>query len=126
MAPEGYLPRATRRSIVQSAGIGWLASAASIPTAAADTASTGGPLSPLPIVYPKTDFVYESIFELDPVLMLGQSPLGERRIVPITGGVFQGPKLKGKVLPGGADRQLWRKDGVHVLNALYELQTDDG
>jgi Protein of unknown function (DUF3237) len=58
---------------------------------------------------------------------LGQGPLAERRIVPIVGGVFEGAKIKGKVLPhGGADRQLIRKDGVRMLDALYELQTDDG
>jgi Protein of unknown function (DUF3237) len=41
--------------------------------------------------------------------------------------VFEGPRLKGKVLAtGGADRQLIRRDGVRMLDALYELQTDDG
>jgi hypothetical protein len=88
----------------------------------------GGPLSAdIPIVLPKTEFVYEAIFDLDPTVDLGAGPLGGRRIVPIVGGVFQGPKLKGKVIPtGGADRQLIRKDGVRMLDALYELQTDDG
>ena len=47
-------------------------------------------------------------------------------MVPIVGGTFEGPNIRGKVLPGGADRQLVRKDDVRVLNALYELQTDDG
>ncbi|WP_256861404.1 DUF3237 domain-containing protein [Hydrogenophaga sp. H7] len=37
-----------------------------------------------------------------------------------------GPRLRGTVLPGGADRQLLRADGVKELDALYELQTDDG
>ncbi len=87
----------------------------------------GGPLSPqVPIVLPKTEFVYEAMVDLLPSMPLGQGPLGERRMVPITGGVFQGPKIKGKVLPGGADRQLIRKDGAKMLDALYELQTDDG
>jgi Protein of unknown function (DUF3237) len=91
-------------------------------------AQAGGPLSAeIPIVLPKTEFVYEAIFDLDPTVDLGAGPLGGRRIVPIIGGVFQGPKLKGKVIPtGGADRQLIRKDGVRMLDALYELQTDDG
>ena len=35
-------------------------------------------------------------------------------------------QLKGKVLGGGADRQLLRAAGVQELDALYELQTDDG
>ncbi|CAN1554137.1 Uncharacterised protein family UPF0311 [Rhabdaerophilaceae bacterium] len=90
--------------------------------------ATGGPLSPtIPIVLPKTEFVYEAIFDLEPTLELGQGPLGQRRIVPITGGIFQGPRIKGTVLPhGGADRQLIRKDGARLLDALYELKADDG
>lgn len=57
---------------------------------------------------------------------LGPSPLGERFIVPILGGRFEGPGLRGTVLPGGADRQLLRPDGVKELDALYEMRTDDG
>ena len=47
-------------------------------------------------------------------------------MVPITGGTFEGPNIRGTVLAGGADRQLLRGDGVRTLDALYELQTDDG
>ena len=57
---------------------------------------------------------------------LGEGPLGHRRIVPIIGGTFQGPRANGKVRPGGADRQLIRTDGVKQLSALYELETHDG
>lgn len=53
--------------------------------------------------------------------------MGERYIIPITGGTFDGPMgLRGTVLPGGADRQLWRSDGVRELDALYEMQHEDG
>ncbi len=83
-------------------------------------------LSDLPIALPRTEFAYEAIFELEPAMALGQGPLGERRIIPITGGRFAGPRLRGTVLPGGADRQLIRADGVKHLDALYELQTEDG
>ncbi len=55
---------------------------------------------------PRTEFVYEAVVEIAPLVPLGDSPLGERRMVPITGGRFQGPRLRGIVLPGGADRQL--------------------
>lgn len=47
-------------------------------------------------------------------------------MVPITGGSFQGPRIRGKVLPGGADRQLVRKDSIRRLDALYEMQAEDG
>lgn len=116
------------RSVDRRAIIAATSGAVLAQQAVAQTGANGGPLSPtLPIVLPKTEFVYEAIFDLAPTLELGAGPLGQRRIVPITGGVFQGPRLKGKVLPtGGADRQLIRKDGVRMLDALYELQTDDG
>lgn len=58
---------------------------------------------------------------------VGAGPDGPRRIVPITGGTFSGEGgLKGIVLPGGADRQRVRADGVRELDATYELRTDDG
>lgn len=49
-----------------------------------------------------------------------------RRIVPILGGTFEGPRLRGIVLPGGADFQFLRPDGVTELEARYILQCEDG
>jgi hypothetical protein len=121
---ENARGRLGRRTFLAAAGLA-LANAGAT-AHAEDAPPSGGPLSPVPIVLPKTEFVYEAIFDLDPMLKLGDGPLGERRIVPITGGTFAGPKIKGTVLRGGADRQLVRKDGAKMLNALYELQTDDG
>ncbi|HEY1451976.1 MAG TPA: DUF3237 domain-containing protein [Roseiarcus sp.] len=115
-----------RRAVLGGASVALLATAAGGTSAADETQSPNGPLSEIPIVLPRTEFVYEAVFDLEPVMMLGQGPLGERRIIPISGGVFAGPRIKGKVLPGGADRQLVRADGAHLLNALYELQSDDG
>ena len=62
---------------------------------------------------------------LAPAQELGDSPLGRRRIIPITGGSFRGEKLAGRVLPGGADWQVIRTDGVAELDARYTLETDD-
>ena len=91
-------------------------------------ASGEPPLSPeIPLKLPACEFVYEAVVELGQgFLRLGQGPLGERTIVPITGGRFEGPNIKGIVLGGGADRQLVRADGATLLDALYELRTDDG
>lgn len=75
---------------------------------------------------PVADFLYEATVEIGPTVSLGVGPYGERRIIDITGGEFKGPLLNGRVLPGGADRQLVRSDGVLLLDALYELQVDDG
>ena len=57
---------------------------------------------------------------------LGTGPLGRRRIIPITGGRFEGERLSGRVLPGGADWQVIRPDGVADLDARYTLETHDG
>jgi uncharacterized protein DUF3237 len=62
---------------------------------------------------------------LGPVQELGDSPLGRRRIIPITGGTFRGERLSGRVLPGGADWQVIRSDGVAELDARYSLETED-
>jgi hypothetical protein len=45
--------------------------------------------------------------------------------VPITGGTFEGPAIRGRVVPGGADWQYVRPDGVLALEAKYTLQTSD-
>jgi len=63
---------------------------------------------------------------LGPAQELGESPLGRRRIINITGGTFRGERLSGKVLPGGADWQVIRVDGVADLDARYTLETSDG
>ena len=75
---------------------------------------------------PRCDFVYEAIVDIEEVQSLGSSPVGQRFIVNILGGEFKGPLLQGKILLGGADRQLLRPDGIKELDALYEMQTDDG
>ena len=115
--PAGGGPWEDRRDVLL-AGAG-LALAAAAPASAQDTAA-------VPLVPPRAEFVYEAAVDIAPTVPLGDSPLGERRIVPITGGTFEGPGIRGKVLPGGADRQLIRKDGVRRLDALYEMQADDG
>jgi Protein of unknown function (DUF3237) len=75
---------------------------------------------------PKLAFIFAAHAKVDPALDLGDVGKGGRRIVPITGGDFSGPQLSGTVLPGGADWQIIRHDGVAELEARYTLQTDDG
>ncbi|MEJ8810610.1 DUF3237 domain-containing protein [Variovorax ureilyticus] len=99
------------------------AHAADAPAPALPSTATTGTI---PMNVPRTEFVYESVVDLAPTVQLGMSPFGERRMVPITGGTFEGPGLRGIVVPGGADRQLVRRDGSVALDAIYELQTDDG
>jgi hypothetical protein len=117
-----------RRTLLRTATTAGIVSALATGTAPAATGSAAPPtpLSTAPLQLPATEFTYEALVELEPLIALGRSPLGERRMVPITGGVFQGPRIKGTVLGGGADRQLVRSDGMLLLNALYELKADDG
>ena len=56
----------------------------------------------------------------------GEVPRGRRRVIPILGGTFEGPNIRGKVLPGGADWQIVRADGLAELDTRYTLQTDRG
>ena len=56
---------------------------------------------------------------------LGAVPHGIRSIIPVTGGDFEGPRLRGKVLSGGGDWLLLRDDGVLELDLRITLETDD-
>jgi len=57
---------------------------------------------------------------------IGAVPHGTRVTAPIADGHFEGPRLRGRVLPGGGDWTLLRGDGVLELDLRITLQTDDG
>jgi hypothetical protein len=73
----------------------------------------------------KTEFLFKITLEVPPLLDLGETPFGRRRIARIAGGSFEGPKLKGEVLPGGGDWLLLRRDGVLQLDVRLTMQTHD-
>jgi Protein of unknown function (DUF3237) len=75
---------------------------------------------------PTLELIFEAKVTLDPPQELGITTYGKRRIIPITGGTFEGPNMKGVVLAGGADWQTVRADGSADLEARYTLKTDDG
>jgi hypothetical protein len=77
-------------------------------------------------VTPALRLLYTSSFDVDPPILVGLTHHGERRIIHIKGGAFEGPRLSGKVLPGGADWQIIHADGVTELEARYTLETHDG
>ena len=58
--------------------------------------------------------------------VIGQTPSIDRRVGEITGGVFEGERLRGKILSGGSDWQTVRRDGSWVLDVRLVLETDDG
>lgn len=75
---------------------------------------------------PALELAFELHAEVAPPTVVGELPTGTRRIVGILGGTFEGPSIKGKVLPGGADWQLIRADGFTEVDARYTLETDGG
>lgn len=75
---------------------------------------------------PELELVCELAVQIDPPLQVGRTPRGLRRVVRILGGTVEGPRLRGRVLPGGADWQFERADGVLEAEARYELELEDG
>jgi hypothetical protein len=78
------------------------------------------------IAAPRLTFTMALHVRVDAPLEVGQIRGGRRRIVPIRGGTFEGPLLRGAVLDGGADWQMVRDDGVAELDTRYTLRTDEG
>jgi len=72
------------------------------------------------------EFMGDFHVEVGPITSLGTGPLGERRVIEITGGHFEGPDLRGTVMSGGADWQIIRGDGVIDLDARYALKEERG
>jgi hypothetical protein len=70
--------------------------------------------------------LFELTAEVSPPQVTPDGPYGTRRFIPVTGGSFSGERISGRLLPGGADCQLIRPDGVAELDVRVTLQTDDG
>ena len=75
---------------------------------------------------PDLVFAFEVRAQVEAPAELGATPRGRRRIVPIVGGTFEGPELKGRVLSGGADWQIIHADGFSELDSRYTLETESG
>ncbi len=75
---------------------------------------------------PKLSLAMTLTVQVGPPTELGEVPRGRRRIIPILGGTFEGPNVRGKVMAGGADWQIVRADGLAELDTRYMLQTDGG
>ena len=76
---------------------------------------------------PQLTLVYRLEVVLGEPLELGEVSQGRRRIVPQIGGTFEGPQMKGKLLPGAsADRQIALPDGTALADIRYTLLTENG
>jgi hypothetical protein len=78
------------------------------------------------IATPGLSFVGELSAAVGPPIDVGTTPHGVRRIVPILAGEMTGPRLAGKLMPGGTDYQVWRSDGVTEIHARYVIETASG
>lgn len=74
---------------------------------------------------PELEFVLELKVKLGQAFGVGQTAHGNRFVIPITGGTFEGPNIKGEVLSGGADYQMQTERRTD-LEAIYCIRTDDG
>src|SRR5262249_56824664 len=71
----------------------------------------------------KTELLFKIVLEVPSILDLGETPYGHRRIARVGGGTFEGPKTKGRVLDGGGDWLLLRRDGGLQLDVRLTLET---
>jgi uncharacterized protein DUF3237 len=77
-------------------------------------------------VTPELRHVCDIDVDVGPIRDLGPTPHGRRRIVQILGGRVTGRRLQAEVVPGGADWQYVRADGILELVARYSILTGDG
>ena len=75
---------------------------------------------------PKLELLLTFRADLNPPVPVGNTQFGTRQIFDVTGGSFEGPRLKGKVLASGGDWLLVGPDGVGRLDVRATLETDDG
>jgi len=73
----------------------------------------------------RTQFLMTLRIEVTQSHMVGETPLGFRRIDVFGGGGFEGPRLKGRILAGGSDMLLRRQDGAMAPDVRLTLETDD-
>jgi hypothetical protein len=75
---------------------------------------------------PTLERVVDCVVHVGAPMDIGETPVGRRRIIPITSGSMNGPMLHGHVLPGGADFQLLSSPTQSFIQARYILQTREG
>lgn len=76
---------------------------------------------------PELEFAFQLKVTLDEAYSCGETQHGRRTIIPITGGTFEGPNIKGTIINGGADYQIANTAINRTeLEAIYCIKTDDG
>ena len=82
--------------------------------------------APSPEETPQLEFALQLRVTLDAAYTVGEPQHGRRTVIPITGGTFEGPLLKGTIINGGADYQMANAEGRTQIEAIYSIKTDDG
>ena len=78
------------------------------------------------IIKPELEFVFEASGKLAAPTVIGSTHEGIHRVIPILEGTFEGPDIRGTIVPvGAADWQFTRTDNVTQAEAIYALRTDD-
>ena len=75
---------------------------------------------------PQLEFALQLKVTLGEAFGINNTQHGRRTVIPITGGTFEGPGLKGTIINGGADYQLANANGRTEIEAIYCIKTDDG
>jgi len=76
---------------------------------------------------PRLNLIYRLEASVGDLQDVGEISAGHRRIVPLTGGTFSGPELRGTLLPGAsADWQIILPDGTALGDVRYTLETERG
>src|SRR5438132_14154017 len=78
-----------------------------------------------PVAAIRTAPLFDIVVDLNPKLNIGDGPLGRRILFGAAGGTFEGPRLRGEVVPGGGDWALFRADGAMSLDVRLTLRTHD-
>ncbi len=125
------MPNVTRRKTLLAAGALGMAALAGrghahtlAPSGAGPTLRPDGWDADAP---PELAFLFEARVQLHlPPMDIGQTPDGRRVIFLVSGGTFDGPHLRGRVVPnGGADWVRIRPDGTGILDVRFSLETHD-
>ncbi|UCZ52747.1 DUF3237 domain-containing protein [Bacillus shivajii] len=74
---------------------------------------------------PKMEFLCDLYVDIGAPFFAGETPVGNRRIIQVSGGAFHGPEFKGRVIPGGDDWITERNDGTVIQDVRIVLETDD-
>lgn len=113
-------PMMTDRRTIMTAAMGIGMVGAEGVAAAAVAAAT--PSLATPTLYP----IFTARVTLGPPVEFGRQGEQRKRLIPITGGTFDGPKLRGTIVPGGGDWQTIESDGTTAILARYTLRAEDG